>query len=249
MTCTNRKSPLPPPSYSEATTTDPLTTDGFGVSPMTTTSSPVVFNVSVSPMATPITSRSMETLTPPHLTDSETYPSHSSMTGSDVARRAESDCLPQAVIPDGPELALVEYSHNRDNLPIIHTPQSDITEYFSGLEVVPVQRSVNSVTPLHLLGDQPESIDCPFCLRRSETRVKKKPSSTTHLQAVALLMTTVCGAAAPYIAQWSFDVEQFCQNCDNRVMYRARGKDVRVCKAPPAWKEESRYPDASLDKI
>jgi DNA-directed RNA polymerase subunit RPC12/RpoP len=69
------------------------------------------------------------------------------------------------------------------------------------------------------------------------------------LQAVALLMTTVCGAAAPYIEQWSFDVEQFCQNCDNRVMYRARGKDVRVCKAPPAWKEESRYPDASLDKI
>lgn len=173
------RSPLPPPSYSEATT-DPLTTDGFGVSPMTTTSSPVVFNVSVSPMATPITSRSMETLTQSHLTDSETYPSHPSTTGNDVARRADSDCLPQAVIPDGLELALVEYSNNRDNLPIVHTPQSDNTEYFSGLEVVPVQRSVNSVTPLHLLGDQPESIDCPFCLRRSETRVKKKPSSTTQ---------------------------------------------------------------------
>ncbi|KAH6962764.1 hypothetical protein DER45DRAFT_624858 [Fusarium avenaceum] len=241
--------PLPPPSYSEATTTDPLTTDGFGVSPMTTTSSPVVFNVSVSPMATPITSRSMETLSQSHLTDSETYPSHPSTTGNDVVRRADSDCLPQAVIPDGLELDLVEYSNNRDNPPIVHTPQSDNTEYFSGLEVVPVQRSVNSVTPLHLLGDQPESIDCPFCLRRSETRVKKKPSSTTHLQAVALLMTTVCGAAAPYIAQWSFNIEQFCQNCDNRVMYRARGKDVTVCKAPPSWKEESRYPDASLDKI
>lgn len=174
------RSPLPPPSYSEATTTDPLTTDGFGVSPMTTTSSPVVFNVSVSPMATPITSRSMETLSQSHLTDSETYPSHPSTTGNDVVRRADSDCLPQAVIPDGLELALVEYSNNRDNLPIVHTPQSDNTEYFSGLEVVPVQRSVNSVTPLHLLGDQPESIDCPFCLRRSETRVKKKPSSTTQ---------------------------------------------------------------------
>lgn len=69
----------------------------------------------------------------------------------------------------------------------------------------------------------------------------------SSLQAVALLMTTVCGAAAPYIAQWSFDIEQFCQNCNNRVMYRARGKDVRVCKAPPSWKEASRYPNASLD--
>ncbi|SPJ88904.1 uncharacterized protein FTOL_12799 [Fusarium torulosum] len=174
-------SPLPPPSYSEATITDPLTADGFGVSPMTTTSSPVVFNVSVSPMATtPISSRSMETLTLPHLTDSETNPYHLNTIGSGVARRVDSDCLPQAVIPDGPELALVEYSNNHDNLPIVHTPQTNDSEYFSGLEVVPVQRAVNAVTPLHLLGDQPESIDCPFCLRRSETRVKKKPSSTTQ---------------------------------------------------------------------
>jgi DNA-directed RNA polymerase subunit RPC12/RpoP len=89
--------------------------------------------------------------------------------------------------------------------------------------------------------------------------VKKKPSSTTQyvkdvtltepeltnysLQAVALLMTTVCGAVAPYMAKWSFDIEHICDNCQNRVMYRARGKDIRICKAPAAWKEESKYPD------
>ncbi|KAJ4109549.1 hypothetical protein NW765_004437 [Fusarium oxysporum] len=157
--------------------------------------------------------------------------------------RADSDCLPQAVIHDAPELALVEYAHNRDNLPMISTtPQTNI-EYASGLEVIPAPPGSNTVTPLHLLGDQPEAIDCPFCLRRSETRVKKKPSSTTHLQAVALLMTTVCGAVAPYMAKWSFDIEHICDNCQNRVMYRARGKDIRICKAPAAWKEESKYPD------
>ncbi|PNP86354.1 hypothetical protein FNYG_00307 [Fusarium nygamai] len=171
--------PLPPPSYSEATTTDPLTTDGF-VSPMTTTSSPVAFNVPVSPMAmTPITSRSTESFTLPPLTETD-LDSHNHST-LEVAHspRADFDCLPQAATHDAPELALVEYAHNRDNLPMSITSQTNV-EYASGLEVIPGPPVSNTVTPLHLLGDQPEAIDCPFCLRRSETRVKIKPSSTTQ---------------------------------------------------------------------
>ncbi|KAF5618719.1 hypothetical protein F52700_12239 [Fusarium sp. NRRL 52700] len=237
--------PLPPPSYSEATTTDPLTTDGF-VSPMTSTSSPVAFNVSVSPITmTPITSRSTESFTLLPLTETDLDSRNHSTLEVAHSPRADSDCLPQAVIHDAPELALVEYAHNRDNLPMVHTtPQTD-KEYTSGLEVIPAPPRSNIVTPLHLLGDRPEAIDCPFCLRRSETIVKKKPSSTTHLQAVALLMTTVCGAVAPYMAKWSFDIEHICDNCKNRVMYKAKGKDIRICKAPEAWKEESKYPSVN----
>ncbi|KAG4277969.1 hypothetical protein FPRO04_14003 [Fusarium proliferatum] len=252
--------PLPPPSYSEATTTDPLTTDGF-VSPMTTTSSPVAFNVSVSPMAmTPITSRSTESFTLPPVTETDLDSRNHSTLEVAHPPRADSDCLPQAVTHDAPELALVEYAHNRDNLPMSITSQTNI-EYASGLEVIPAPPRSNTVTPLHLLGDQPEAIDCPFCLRRSETIVKKKPSSTTQyakdvtltgpgltnvsLQAVALLMTTVCGAVAPYMAKWSFDIEHICDNCKNRVMYKAKGKDIRICKAPEAWKEESKYPSVN----
>lgn len=37
-----------------------------------------------------------------------------------------------------------------------------------------------TVTPLHLLGDQPDQIDCPFCLQQTTTRVKKKPSNATQ---------------------------------------------------------------------
>jgi DNA-directed RNA polymerase subunit RPC12/RpoP len=231
------------------------------VSPMTTTSSPAAFNVSVSPMAmTPITSRSTESFTLPPLTGTDLDSRNHSTLEVAHPSRADSDCLPQAVMQDAPELALVEYAHNRDNLTMSVTSQTN-TEYASGLEVIPAPPVSNTVTPLHLLGDQPEPIDCPFCLRRSETRVKKKPSSTTQyvkgvtltetqltydsLQAVALLMTTVCGAVAPYMAKWSFDIEHICDNCHNRVMYKAKGKDTRICKAPEAWKEESKYPGVS----
>ncbi|KAG8353965.1 hypothetical protein FVEN_g8195 [Fusarium venenatum] len=238
----NYPGPLPPPSYSEATTTDPFTTVSFGVvSPVTTSSSPVPFNVTVSPMATPpLSSRSIE-----ELPNSQTYLFNHNVS----AGQFDTDCSLEAVVPDGLELAVMEHSADRDILPIAYESTSQISnaEYESGLEVMAVTPPVKTVTPLHLLGDQPESIDCPYCLRRSETRVRKKPSSTTHLQAVALLMTTVCGAAAPYMKKWSFDIEQFCQNCNNRVMYRARGKDIRICKVPESWKEESKLPDADGD--
>jgi hypothetical protein len=37
-----------------------------------------------------------------------------------------------------------------------------------------------TVTPLHLLGDQSDTVDCPFCRHRVETRVKKNPSMRTQ---------------------------------------------------------------------
>lgn len=44
--------------------------------------------------------------------------------------------------------------------------------------IVPINDS-ETVTPLNLLGEQPEYIDCPFCERRTQTRVVKSDSSTT----------------------------------------------------------------------
>ena len=37
-----------------------------------------------------------------------------------------------------------------------------------------------TVTPLHLLGDQSDTIDCPFCEHRAETKVVKKSSPMTQ---------------------------------------------------------------------
>lgn len=40
--------------------------------------------------------------------------------------------------------------------------------------------NMDTVTPLHLLGDQSDTVDCPFCRRRTETRVKKTASGMTQ---------------------------------------------------------------------
>lgn len=40
--------------------------------------------------------------------------------------------------------------------------------------------AVATVTPLHMLGDQPDTVDCPFCMRRVETAVKKRASGKTQ---------------------------------------------------------------------
>lgn len=40
--------------------------------------------------------------------------------------------------------------------------------------------AVATVTPLTMLGDQPDTVDCPFCMRRVETRVKKRASKKTQ---------------------------------------------------------------------
>jgi hypothetical protein len=118
----------------------------------------------------------------PYITESDTSLSDLTPTGNELVRRIDYNCLPQAVIPDGLELAVIEHSSNGDNLQItdVSAPRTDETDYASGLEVVAMPQLVRTVTPLHLLGDQPDSIDCPFCLRRTQTRVKKKPSSTTQ---------------------------------------------------------------------
>jgi hypothetical protein len=43
------------------------------------------------------------------------------------------------------------------------------------------------VTPIKLLGNYPEMIDCPFCELRAETLVKRPASGVTQYVAVRLL--------------------------------------------------------------
>ncbi|KAH7160403.1 hypothetical protein B0J13DRAFT_644026 [Dactylonectria estremocensis] len=144
----------------------------------------------------------------------------------------------QAVGDDGPEA--VESQMVLSSLPEVATGQVVTSNNNQQLMTVPATPPA-TVTPLHMLGDQPESIDCPFCQRQTKTVVKKKPSNATHIQAVLLLMTTVCGAVAPYLGRWSFDIEQHCGECKNRVTYRAKGKEIYVCKQPISVQEVSKY--------
>ncbi|KPM34460.1 hypothetical protein AK830_g12120 [Neonectria ditissima] len=148
--------------------------------------------------------------------------------------------LPQVTLSVLPEVAI-------SPLPESTTPTT--AGYTNNMEMTTISTPVPPVTPLHLLGDQPDLIDCPFCERQVTTLVKRKASNATHIQAVLLLMTTVCGVVAPYLRSWSFDVEQYCGSCDNRVTYRPQGKEIYVCKQPASAKEVSKYPAPSSDSV
>jgi hypothetical protein len=102
-----------------------------------------------------------------------------------------------------------------------------------------------TVTPLHLLGDQPDMIDCPFCLRRSETKIVREASNVTHLLAGLCCITTACGVFAPYMLDWATHIEQHCTNCNRRVTRRPHGRDeIEVFGTPPDQRLLSKYPAA-----
>lgn len=147
-----------------------LTSDGFAVSPMSERYNPLA-QVTVSPLGTPIPP-SADTFTAKPGIEHERQPVENERQLIQHESRINDDCLPEVV-----SNAIV-----RVEPPVLETPDNRI-EYVSSLEVMSITpRSVTprTVTPLHMLGDQPESIDCPFCHRRTETRVRKKPSNATQ---------------------------------------------------------------------
>ncbi|KAJ0108135.1 hypothetical protein J7T55_007254 [Diaporthe amygdali] len=85
--------------------------------------------------------------------------------------------------------------------------------------------AVATVTPLHMLGDQSDMIDCPFCMKRVETSVKKKASSMTHTWGTVLFFTTLFGVVAPYCCDWYVNVEHYCKNCKRKVAQKKFNSD------------------------
>ncbi|RMJ02274.1 hypothetical protein CDV36_015455 [Fusarium kuroshium] len=106
-----------------------------------------------------------------------------------------------------------------------------------------IYETTATVTPLHLLGDQSDTVDCPFCRHRVETRVKKNPSMRTHITATALGITTIGGAVAPYAMGWNSHISHYCTNCNRKVAYRRYGThEMKPLGTPDHLREVSRYP-------
>ncbi|KAH8656368.1 hypothetical protein BGZ61DRAFT_466687 [Ilyonectria robusta] len=98
-----------------------------------------------------------------------------------------------------------------------------------------------TVTPLYLLGEQPEVVDCPFCRQASQTKVKKHPSVMTHVIAAILFFGTLCGVIAPYVFRY------YCGNCGRKVAYRTYGSSNRqVLGTPDHLVQASRYTSAPV---
>ncbi|KAG8160895.1 hypothetical protein KVR01_009159 [Diaporthe batatas] len=105
--------------------------------------------------------------------------------------------------------------------------------------------AVATVTPLTMLGDQPDTVDCPFCMRRVETRVKKRASRKTHTWGAVLFFTTLFGVAAPYCCGWYANVEHRCKNCGRKVAQRRFDSDeVEALGTRPEHRLVSAYQPA-----
>ncbi|CAG9936249.1 unnamed protein product [Clonostachys rosea f. rosea IK726] len=110
---------------------------------------------------------------------------------------------------------------------------------------MPASTADITVTPLHLLGDQADFVDCPFCRRRVETRIKKNASAATHIAATGLFFTTVGGVVAPYAAKWKCHISHFCTNCGKKVAVKRHGSDeMKALGTPDHLRQVSKFPAA-----
>ncbi|KAL7906920.1 hypothetical protein GGI35DRAFT_457235 [Trichoderma velutinum] len=141
---------------------------------------------------------------------------------------------------------------NDDGLPEVVVASSSVThdEPTQKTFTPPMESNlIETVTPLHLLGDQSDTVDCPFCRRRVVTKVKKSPSVATHAAATALFLTTGVGAVAPYMTRWKGHITHYCLNCNRKVAHRRYNKqDMQPLGTPDHLREVSRFPEAEAPK-
>lgn len=86
--------------------------------------------------------------------------------------------IPRKSLPMEYEPSLASSPPPQQPAPAYSTPADYQRIGYTG--TLDMSTAVPTVTPLHMLGDQPDTVDCPFCMRRVETSVKKKASSRTQ---------------------------------------------------------------------
>ncbi|KUI71247.1 hypothetical protein VM1G_07030 [Cytospora mali] len=103
------------------------------------------------------------------------------------------------------------------------------------------------VTPIHLLGEQSEIVDCPFCMRRVETKVKKRASPMTHIWATGCFCITILGTPVPYLCGWYNNVEHHCKNCERMIAQRKYNQqDFEALGTHLEQREASRFEPAEI---
>ncbi|KAH8685137.1 LITAF-like zinc ribbon domain-containing protein [Ilyonectria robusta] len=129
-------------------------------------------------------------------------------------------------------------------------PRPQLNGAYSSGQNMNMMPQSGTVTPLHLLGDQSDAVDCPFCERRAMTRIKKDPSWLTHTVAVVLFFVTFCGVVAPYMLHWSSHVSHYCENCGRKVATRNFGqKGMKALGTPEHLRQQSRFQPAEPQPV
>ncbi|KAL2126519.1 hypothetical protein VTI74DRAFT_779 [Chaetomium olivicolor] len=86
---------------------------------------------------------------------------------------------------------------------------------------MPPQQPILGVTPLNILGDQPQWIDCPFCQRRTMTRIGKEGTPMQLIAGALCCLFCVCLACVPCIAGWFEETKYYCSQCHKKVAMRS----------------------------
>ncbi|KAK3998242.1 hypothetical protein QBC44DRAFT_314061 [Cladorrhinum sp. PSN332] len=92
--------------------------------------------------------------------------------------------------------------------------------------MLPVEASV--ATPLNMLGDQPQWIDCPFCQKRTKTRVHKEGTPMQIVAGALCCLFCICLTCVPCIAGWFEEMHYFCTGCNNKVAMRPDSGPLQI---------------------
>ncbi|GAB7359025.1 hypothetical protein MBLNU230_g5097t1 [Neophaeotheca triangularis] len=133
-----------------------------------------------------------------------------------------------------------DYSH--------YTPGKDQQQLGTGqqpspnvpVDVIPPEQ-IQYVTPLENLGEIAKWIDCPFCKRRTETRVQHEDSSATTLAGAVCCLFCVCLTCLPCMMGWFQDTDHFCKGCNRKVTHQPHDGPVQVQGPRPSGQQVSVY--------
>lgn len=97
------------------------------------------------------------------------------------------------------------------------------------------------VTPLHLLSDRPEFVDCQMCEQRARTRVEKKGEGMQFLTGALLCLVCICLAPLPCCLHWFEQTNWYCDKCGKQIATRTPESPVHVLPPPHALSVPSQY--------
>ncbi|KAL2018444.1 hypothetical protein VTK56DRAFT_863 [Thermocarpiscus australiensis] len=145
---------------------------------------------------------------------------------ADTHHPQEIETAPPAYAPH--PMTVPEQQDAHPSVPLKDLPASLIAESKPSPAAPPGPQPAQGVTPLNQLGDHPQWIDCPFCQRRTMTRVNKEGTPMQIVAGALLCLFCVCLACVPCVAGWFEETNYFCAECHNKVAKKPDGGAIVV---------------------
>ncbi|KAG9251777.1 uncharacterized protein F5Z01DRAFT_266098 [Emericellopsis atlantica] len=101
--------------------------------------------------------------------------------------------------------------------------------------------SGQKVTPLHLMSEVPEWVDCQMCQQRTRTRIEKKGEGMQFLTGALLCLVCICLAPLPCCLHWFEQTNWYCDKCGKQIATRTPESPVHVLPPPHALSVPSQY--------